>query len=473
MNLNTLLSLPIIAFSLFTFVAEVFGYEIVLAKFRMSLVKTGPVFDWIGIQAMFLSAVVYAGSLASTAGITLVEGLTWLRPGNVMAPLLGYVFGVPGCVGVAVGNLLADSFSGYYSAASFGGFLGNFMLAYIPYRVLSDPPLRKAKEVVLYFLFVGVGSTLVCAYVIVGLLDLVLSAGITYPIPVISGVPPPIQVLGEDTLWGSLFTIIATNDLVMSLVASLLIVASFGYFSEKGLFWKDRLGLFEAEKGRWRFLTFLILGVILSYASYNLSIAFNVYGKIGRSEDYFGNLVGVLFFVVGVLGVVWVSTNSVKNRILSILIGSGSVDARALEVYLASRREMLRTDALDDETGERLGILLFSKILQPNLGRLLRRVGVGTFIDDYVKHIMLYMMNSICSVKKGPNSKSRIISIEECVICKGMSSNSPACGLIVGFSRGLTRSFAEMKGEALTVSAVEVDCKACGDPACNVQVGWM
>jgi predicted hydrocarbon binding protein len=389
-----------------------------------------------------------------------------------MAPLLGYVFGIPGCVGVAVGNLLADSFSGYYSVASLGGFLGNFMLAYIPYRVLSDPPLKEAKEVVQYFFLVGVGSTLICAYVIVGLFDLVLWGGITYPIPVLGGVPPPTQVLGGDVLWGSLFTIITTNDFVMSLAAGLLIVASFRYFSEKGLFWRDRLGLFEAEKGRRRFLTFLLLAVVLSYASYNLSIAFNVYGKIGRSEDYLVNLVGVLFFVVGVLWVVSVSTNSVKNRTLSILIGSGSVDARALEVYLASRREMLKTDALDEETGERLGALLFSKILQPNLGRLLRRVRVQTFIEDYVKHIMLYMMNSICSVEKGPNSKSRIISIEECVICKGVSSNSPICGLIAGFSRGLTKSFAEMKGEALTVSAVEVGCKACGDAACRVQLGW-
>jgi predicted hydrocarbon binding protein len=258
----------------------------------------------------------------------------------------------------------------------------------------------------------------------------------------------------------------------MSLVAGLLIVASFRYFSEKGLFWKDRLGLFDAEKGRRRFLTSLLLAVVLSYVSYNLSITFNVYGKIGRSEDYLVNLVGVLFFVVGVLGVVSVSTNSVKNRILSILIGSGSVDARALEVYLASRREMLKTDALDEETGERLGTLLFSKILQLKLGGLLRRVRVGTFIDDYVKHIMLYMMNSICSIEKGPNSKSRIISIEECVVCKGVSSDSPTCGLMVGFSRGLTKSFAEMKGEALVISAFEVNCKACGDAACKVQLSW-
>jgi len=472
MNLNTLVSLPIIAFSLLTFIAEGLGYGIVFQKFRVSFVKAEPAFDWIGIQAMFLSAIVYAGSLASTAGITLVEGLTWLRPGNAMAPLLGYIFGIPGCVGVALGNLLADSFSGYYSVASLGGFVGNFMLAYIPYRVLSDPPLRQAKEVVRYSLFVGVGSTLVSAYVIVGLLDLVSSAGITYPIPAIGGVPPPVEVLSEGALWGSLFTIIATNNFVMSFMAGILIVVSFRYFSEKGLFWRDRVGLFETKKGRASFLASLLLTVVLSYAIYDLSVRLGVYGKIGRSEDYVGNLLGMLFFVVGLLGVVSVSTNSVKNRILSILIGSQSVDARALEVYLASRRDVLEKDTLDEATGERLGALLFSKVLQPNLGRLLLRAKVPNFVDDYLKHIMLHMMNSVCHVRKGPTSKSRIISIEECVICKDMSSSSPVCGLIAGFSKGLIRSFAEMKGENLAVSAVEVECKATGDATCKVQLGW-
>jgi energy-coupling factor transport system substrate-specific component len=472
MNPNTLVSLPIIAFSIFALVVETLGYEITFDKFYASFVKAGSVFDWIGVQAMFLSAIVYAGSLASTAGITFVEGLTWFRPGNMMAPLLGYIFGIPGCVGVALGNLLADSFSGHYSVGSVGGFIGNFMLAYIPHKVLSDPPLRQTKGVARYCLFVGIGSTLISAYVIVGLLALISSAGIDYAIPVIGGVPPSVQVLSEDALWSSLFTTIATNNFAMSLIAGILIVASFRYFTEKGLFWRDRVGLFEAKRARLNLFVSLSLTAALCYVIYDLSVRLGVYGRIGRSENYVANLLGISFFVVGVLGVVFVSTNSVKNRILSILIGSESVDARALEVYLASRRQVLKKEALDEATGERLGALLFSKVLQPDLGKLLRRVRVPTFIDDYLKHIMLYMMNSLCFVRKGATSKSRIISIEECVICKGVSGSSPACGLIVGFSRGLARSFADMKGESLTVSAVEVECKAAGDAACKVQIGW-
>ena len=472
MNLNTAISLPIIAFSLFALIVEVLGYEMTFRRSGISFVKAEGVFDWVGIQAMLLCVVVYAGSLASTAGITLVEGLTWLRPGNVMAPLLGYIFGIPGCVGVGLGNLLVDSFSGYYTVGSLGGFLGNFMLAYIPHKVLSDPPLRRFGEAARYSLFAGVGSALVCAYVIVGLLDHISSVGLMYPIPVIGGIAPSVDVLGKDVLWGGLFTIIATNDVAMNLVAGVLIMVSFPYFSEKGLFWKDRVGLFEAKGGRAKFLMFLLLAVLLCYVSYNLSVHFGIYGKIGRSQDYVGNVLGMLFFAVGIVGVVSVSANSVKNRILSILIGSKSVDARTLEVYLASRRDVLKRDAQDEATGERLGVLLFSKVLQPSLASLLRRIRVQVFVDDYFKHIMLYMMNSKCSVKKGVDSESRVISIEECVLCRGVSSDAPVCGLIAGFSKGLTRQFGEMKGENLSVSATETECRATGREACKVELSW-
>ena len=191
MNLNVLLSVPIIAFSLFALIAEVLGFELVFHRSRISLARSETTLDRMSIQTMLLSTVVYAGSIASTSGITLVESLTWLRPGNAMAPLLGYVFGIPGCVGVGLGNLLADSFSGYFTHASLGGFLANFMLAYIPHKVLSDPPLRRVKEVAGYLLFVVLISTFVSGYVIVGLFDLVSRAGFTNPIPVIGGIPPP------------------------------------------------------------------------------------------------------------------------------------------------------------------------------------------------------------------------------------------------------------------------------------------
>lgn len=473
MNLNSLISLPVIGFSFFILIVEILGYEVVFKKSGIGFRKSDALRDPIGIRAMLLSAIVYAGCLASTAGITLVEGLSWLRPGNAMAPLLGYIFGIPGCLGVGLGNMLADSFSGYYSVGSVGGFVGNFMLAYIPHKVLGDPPLADRREVLSYSLFVGLGSTFVSAYVIAGSLDVIWSAGFASAIPVIGGVAPAVQPLSEEALWDGLFRVIATNNLAMSFLAGVLIVVSFRYFSERGLFWRDRIGLLKSANTRRKFVAFLILGIVLSYVAYNVSVVLGIYGKIGRSENYVGNLLGILFFVVGLVGLLSLAVSSVEDRILSILIGSRSVDARALEVYLASRRTVLNRDSGDEATGERLGALLFLKVLRPELAGLLRRVRVQTFVDDYLKHIMLYMMNSVCSVKKAPNPKTRIICIEECVACKGISSDAPACGLIAGFSKGLTKTFLETsRGGPVQVSAFEKECKAMGRGLCKIELSW-
>lgn len=473
MNINTAVSVPIIGFTVFALAAELLGYELVLQRFRVSVRKKENVWDQVNVQIMLLSSVVYAGSIASTAGITFVEGYSWLRPGNAMAPLLGYFFGIPGCIGVAIGELFADSFSGYYGFGSIGGFLGNFTLAYIPHKVLHDPPLMRPKDVVYYCLFSAVGSTLLCALTILGLLDILGSAGLMQSIPVLGGASPPVQRLSEEAIWNGLFQVIVANNIPMNLLAGLLILIAFGYLSEKGLFWKDRLGLFEKRESSKRLLLYLMLGVAMSYAIYNVSIVLGLYGKIGRSEDYLANIVGILFFAVGVLGFLAVSVNAIKRRILSIIMGSRSVDARALEVYLASRREVLREGPLDEATGERLAALLFSEVLYPNLTRLLHRLKIRTFVEDYLKYIMLYMMNSRCSVEKGGSSSGRLILIDDCVVCRGLSSNAPACGLITGFLKGLTRTFAEtVESTHPKVSSLETECKAAGDNLCKIELLW-
>lgn len=473
MNVNSILSLLFIGFGFFILIMEVLGYEIGFRKFRISLKKGKTVWDSVNIQIMFLSAVVYAGGLASTSGMTFVEGFSWLRPGNAMAPLLGYMFGLPGCIGVGLGNLFADSFSGYYSWGSIGGFAGNFILAYIPHRVLSDNPLRRFKEILSYGLFVVLGSTLISAYIIVGLLDMIGSAGFMNPIPVIGGVAPPVQVLSGEALWNLLFRLVVTNNIPMNIIAGGLIIASFGYLAERGLFWKDRVGLFKSGKNRQKLIFFLVLGVAISYAIYNISVGLNVYGKIGRSENYLINIIGIVFILTGLLGFSVVSINAVKGRILSVLIGHRSVDARALEVLLAARREISRKDSLDQATGEQLGSLLFLKILHPHLAKLLRRLSVKAFVEDYLRYIMLYMMNSRCSIKKDLKNQSRQILIDECIVCKGVKSKEPACGLVVGFLKELTRTFAEVvKGEDLKVNAREIECKAMGKRLCKIELSW-
>jgi len=473
MSINSIASLPFIGFSIFVLIAETLGYEVVFRNFRISVRKGENVWDLVNIQIMLLSAVVYAGSLTSTAGITFVEGYSWLRPGNAMAPLLGYFFGIPGCIGVALGELFADSFSGYYSLGSIGGFVGNFALAYVPHKVLSDPPLRHFKEASYFFLFGAVGATLLCAYTIAGLLEIIGLLEFVIPIPIIGGVAPPIERLSQEAIWSGLFQFIVINDIPMNLVGGALILMAFGYLSEKGLYWRDRLGLFEPGKSRRNFLTLLVLGFFTSYVIYDLSAVSGVYGKIGRSEDYLANIIGIAFFAVGILGFLIISINAVKGRILSIIMGSRSVDARALEVYFAARREVLKEGSLDEAMGERLATLLFSRILYPNLARLLHRLRIRTFVEDYLRHIMLYMMNSKCSVRKGVDDHSRLIQIEDCVVCKGISSKVPSCDLIVGFLKGLTLTFSEtVRKEHPKVCSRETECRATGKELCKIELSW-
>ncbi len=474
MNIHTVISLPFIGFGVFTLVTESLGYNIQFRGLRITFKRGKGLWDPVNIWIVFLSAVVYGGSLASTGEIAIIEGYTWIRPGNMMAPLLGYIFGLPGCIGVGLGELLTDSFSGYYSWGSIGGFIGNFILAYIPYKVLRDPPLKRFKEILSYCFFVGIGSVLACAYIIVGLLDIIGSLGYMHPIPILVGDPPPIEVLSEETLWNGFFPFMILNNVPMSLIAGFVIVISFNYLSEKGLFWKDRLGLFDSRRGKEKLIVYLVIGILLSYMIYNVTSIMGVYGRIGIYEGYLANIIGILFFIFGLLGFSLVSIDVVKGRILSILIGRRSIDARALEAFIAARRELLLTDErLREKTGERLGTILFTKILQPNLRRLLRRLRIKTFVEDYIKYILLYMMNCTCKIKKGLNERSRVISIDECVVCKNIESTVPACYLLVGFIKGLTETFAaNMDKENLKIRVQETECKAVGQKHCKIELSW-
>ena len=66
--------------------------------------------------------------------MTLVEGLTEIRPVNAIPIIAGLLFGPVGALGCAAGNLIADCF-GTLSRVSWLGMLINFMAAYLPWRL--------------------------------------------------------------------------------------------------------------------------------------------------------------------------------------------------------------------------------------------------------------------------------------------------------------------------------------------------
>ena len=87
-----------------------------------------------------LTAGIFAAILIPFKGIPLIPGLTELRPANVIPVVFGLLFGPAGAWGAAFGNLIGDFF-GTLAVGSFLGYRGNFLAAYLTYKLWGDRPL--------------------------------------------------------------------------------------------------------------------------------------------------------------------------------------------------------------------------------------------------------------------------------------------------------------------------------------------
>ena len=86
-----------------------------------------------------LSAAIYAAFLiVFKAGIPIVPGITEVRPANVFPPVFSLLFGPAGAWGAAIGNLIGDLFGGTLGIGSIFGFVGNFFLGFIPYKMFGS-----------------------------------------------------------------------------------------------------------------------------------------------------------------------------------------------------------------------------------------------------------------------------------------------------------------------------------------------
>jgi len=103
-----------------------------------------------------LSAGLYAALLIPFKGFVLIPGITEFRPASALPVVLGLLFGPAGAWGAAIGNLIGDFF-GSLGLGSIAGFVGNFMFAYIPYKLWInlgfseagkyDPDLKSGKKI--------------------------------------------------------------------------------------------------------------------------------------------------------------------------------------------------------------------------------------------------------------------------------------------------------------------------------------
>jgi energy-coupling factor transport system substrate-specific component len=191
--------------------------------------------DAVDIATTALCAAVYGGGLFATGGLTVIPGFTWIRPANALTPIFGILFGLPGAFGCAIGNFIADAFAGFLSVGSIGGFVGNFILAWVPYKFVKDASMRSGKSWAQFYLWGVLVGSVWCAIYIGWWLYFIGPQS-----PVLASFP--LTGLPAFLVWGY-FTpfVVINNAIVTAIVSAPVTAALFPYAKKWGLYWGDRI----------------------------------------------------------------------------------------------------------------------------------------------------------------------------------------------------------------------------------------
>ena len=93
--------------------------------------------------------------------LEIIPGFTDIRPVNMLQPVYGIFFGIPGCIAFAVGNLIGDIASDSLRWSSIAGFIANFVYPYLMYLFwtkLRKKPfnLRQGRTIGLFVVTIAV-----------------------------------------------------------------------------------------------------------------------------------------------------------------------------------------------------------------------------------------------------------------------------------------------------------------------------
>jgi energy-coupling factor transport system substrate-specific component len=211
-----------------------------------------------------LSAAIYAAVLIPFKGFPIVPGYIELRPANAFPIVFGLLFGPAGAWGAALGNTIGDFVGGTLTLGSVGGFLGNFFLALLPYKMWSiffrrdenmETNVDSGKKFGVYILVTILAST-VCAVIIAWWVELLglfpfrlFFALIFFNNVIMAGVLGPILLLAlypRVKRWGLLWTEIIEPEEVSSsrlqrtgailvlvgAIGSVVVGLTFGFFQQ-------------------------------------------------------------------------------------------------------------------------------------------------------------------------------------------------------------------------------------------------
>lgn len=222
---------------------------------------------WRDTRMIMLTAVVaavYAAVLIPFKGLTIIPGITSVRPANVFPVIFSLMFGPAAAWGSAIGNLIGDVFGGTFGPGSAFGFIGNFFFGFVGYKLWgnlgplssgTEPDFRNrvGRQLVEYGVVTLVAATVTAAIIAWGLEILGLF---------------PFSVLG---------TIITINNFLAAIVLGpILLYLTYPRIKELGLLYPDVLradDLPDRSPTRARMaaygiavvsITWLVLGIAIS-----------------------------------------------------------------------------------------------------------------------------------------------------------------------------------------------------------------
>jgi energy-coupling factor transport system substrate-specific component len=125
------------------------------------------------IALTLFTAALYVGSLFPLRGFTMFGGYADFGRVGVGIPVaFSFLFGPAAAWGAAIGNVLRDIAQNQVDPSSFFGFIGNFVLGYVPYKIWNTctkekPDLRSLKKAALY-MGIALLACILCGLVIGG-----------------------------------------------------------------------------------------------------------------------------------------------------------------------------------------------------------------------------------------------------------------------------------------------------------------
>lgn len=179
------------------------------------------------IMLVAVVAAVYAAVLIPFKGLTIIPGITSVRPANVFPVIFGLMFGPAAAWGSAIGNLIGDVFGGTLGPGSIFGFVGNFFFGFVGYKLWGNlGPLSSGEEPDFRS---NAGRQLVEYWVIALVAAAVTAAIIAWGVDLLGLVP--FAVLGT--------TITLNNFIAAAILGPILLYLTWPRIKEMGLLYPD------------------------------------------------------------------------------------------------------------------------------------------------------------------------------------------------------------------------------------------